>query len=129
MFLSRFFTPPILIAAAASFVIGLTTTIAVMVWLRPILRYRRVRRRVAAALDRLVSDSPSNSGILEQVRRDAAALGECAGNLPPWYRIRLGSRQESPAEAAAHLSTLANTSNREHQRKRIAAVRQALNLY
>ena len=49
MFLSRFFTPPILIAAAASFVIGLITTIVVMMWLRPILRYRRVKRRIPAA--------------------------------------------------------------------------------
>jgi hypothetical protein len=128
MFLSRFFSPPILIAAGASFVIGLTATIVVLVWLRPIWRYRRAKGRIAAALEQLSSGGPDAAGALSSVRRDAAALTDCAGDLPSWYRIRLASRKEDPAGAAAHMSTLANTTNRGHQRRRVASVRQALRL-
>jgi hypothetical protein len=127
MFLSRYLSPPILIAAAASFVIGLTATIVVLVWLKPILRYLRAKRRIADELVRLTAGSAAEEA-LTAIRREAATLGECAGNLPSWYRIRLASRKESPSEAAAHLSTLANTGNRNHQQRRIASVRQTLKL-
>ena len=54
MFLSRYLSPPILIAAEASFVIGLTATIEVIDWIKPILRYRLAKRRIADDLKRQI---------------------------------------------------------------------------
>lgn len=128
----------LVIAVLLSFLIGTFGYILTIFWLRPMLRYRSIKRRVMADIekhDRLISDKPAD--IASKNRKDlnrifrthAAAMNTCyQEDLPDWYRLLLTRREESPAEAAKHLLALSNVKNAYDRQQRIQKVKQALNL-
>jgi len=108
-------------------------------WFRPILHYRRIKRRVASDLkwyaeshhfdynNKLLSEKARDR--IETVRRNSAELMACFNDdLPPWYRLLLVRRRESPAEASKHLMALSNIRNHAHAKMRLEKIKASLRL-
>lgn len=134
-------TETMLIGVAASFLAGSFGYILFQFWLRPMLKYRRIKRRVIKALAGLATGEadaagPPNetAGSSRDPRKDAlrqiaSALSACySEQLPDWYQLLLRRRREFPLDAAATLMKLSNTRQRVHTDRQIAAIRQSLNL-
>lgn len=126
--------------AAGSFVLGAFGYVIFYFWLRPIIRYRSVKRHIITDMTTFLNtiyneneDPAAETGIqkrIEAVRRHSVALTDCYDTaLPDWYRLLLQSRGESPLDAAKHLLGLSNTRNYEHAKNRIDKIRQTLNIH
>ena len=120
-----------LVPMAISFIAGSFGYILIQFWLKPVLKYRGVKRKINNALNVF------NSGQTEDERKTAAAdLRRLAdelntvygGHLPDWYQLMLKQRDENPPEAAKHLLSLAGTQHLAHARKRVSKVKRALKL-
>ncbi len=122
-----YFTTPMGIASIIGFVVGSFGYVVGMMIIRPVFRYRRLKKAVEKALD----DIDGNNGVPEgePLRRVASALSTCYTEvLPIWYKTALHGRKESPLDAVGHLMTLADTKNPVHAQKRILAIRNALQM-
>ena len=130
---------PIYIVAIISFAFGVFGYIITQFWLRPILRYRELKRRVASDLagyviaetvegadkktDRRTKDRPA------AIRRHSDELSSSYSyDLPPWYRLVLQRRGESPVEASKHLMKLSNTRNSEHAERQVEKIKAVLKI-
>jgi hypothetical protein len=130
---------PIYIVAMISFSIGVFGYIITQFWLRPILRYRKLKRQVASDLtgfaiaetvegtnkktDRRTKDR------LAAIRRHSDELpSSYSYDLPPWYRLVLQQRGESPVEASKHLMKLLNTRNPEHAKGHVEKIKSCLKI-
>ena len=136
-----FFTtmdPALLMAAGASFLAGLFGYIIAKMWIKPIVRYNTLKHR----LDRELASSmggATDAGAARPLRIDAAQLRAARqtamalvssfnADLPPWYRIFLASRLESPAEASGLMTNLAKIGDPAQVAGRINLVREKLRL-
>ncbi len=128
---------PYLIPMAISFFIGSFGYILYFFWLRPVMRYRREKRRVADALNAFASQGEAGEegnpgGKKSQAKifnRRAGSLTMCFNDqLPDWYRLLITRRGESPLDASKHLTALSNTKDREHATRRVEKIKQALKL-
>jgi hypothetical protein len=130
-----------MIAAAASFLAGSFGYILFQFWLRPMLRYRAIKRRVARALAGRPAGEPGADGSAaetgstkttagrESLRQLAAALSACySEQLPDWYQLLLKRRNELPLDAAAYLMKLSGTRHSGHAERQVEAIRRSLNL-
>ena len=137
------FDQSLLIAAGASFVVGLIGYIIVRQWMIPILRYTLTRRKLDRDLKHyqtLVGRQPAsdadNKRLRQRVqkvtlsaRRHAMTLVSCYTNdLPYWYRLLLDSRQESPSEASGLLTNISKMKDAEQIANRMQKVRRAMRL-
>ncbi len=133
----------LLIAAGASFIVGLIGYIIVRQWMIPILRYTLTRRKLDRDLKHyqtLVGRQPAsdadNKRLRQRVqkvtlsaRRHAMTLVSCYTNdLPYWYRLLLDSRQESPSEASGLLTNISKMKDAEQIANRMQKVRRAMRL-
>lgn len=117
---------PIVWAAGLSFCIGAFGYVLVGRMFLPLWRYRRVKRRVARALEAPAGDDEAKA---EALRACAGMLTACHNEmLPYWYRLALKNRSEAPLAAAAHLMTLANIRRPQDAGRRADEVRRALKL-
>ena len=131
----------LLIAAAASFIAGVLGYIIARLWIKPMVRYNLLKRRLDQALAAhskhvvAVSEGQSSSGrdgqvdALREARKHAMDLVACYNqDIPYWYRLLLDSRSESPAEASGRLTNLSKIKDREQIFQMIDAVKQSLRL-
>ena len=123
----NFLSSPIVLAALASFFAGSFGYVIAVRVVRPVFSYRRLRRRIDAALTRVMAD-PASGGAPEHNAFAVKLTDAYQKALPQWYRLSLSNRGENPIEAARHLTRLAKTRDREQVARRIAAVRTNLRL-
>ena len=126
----EFFSSPVGIAAILSFFIGSFGYVIFRMWVQPLWRYRRIKSRVRALLNR-AENLPPDAGPAalpgDEIRKTAAGLADCCNKtLPQWYQLVLTNRNEVPDRAVAHLMALAAVKDRQHAAKRIAGVKAAL---
>lgn len=137
MFIDR----SLLIAALASFAAGVLGYIIARMWIKPIVRYRIVKRRLGRELDRCLiaadADRPAEAATTGTCSADALrharrhAMDLVTGyhqDVPYWYRLFLDSRGESPADAAGQLTNLSKIRDAAQVSRRIANVRKLLRL-
>jgi hypothetical protein len=126
-------------AAALSFILGVMGYIIIRFWLLPILRYRRIKGRIAMDLNALLNAAPAGGGgarpqdaMRQRMKAHRIASAELSvsytDNLPYWYKLSLESRGESPIDASKHLLVLANTRNPEHAKKRVEMIKECLRI-
>ncbi|GBC62861.1 hypothetical protein DENIS_3845 [Desulfonema ishimotonii] len=128
--------PMYLIGILVSFAVGALSYIIIQFWMRPISRYRKLKTAVGAHLDfysekagELSAKTPETDAAAAQSRKYAVGLSDAySSDLPPWYRMVLNERNESPADASAHLMKLANTREEKYIRVRLTEIRSALGL-
>lgn len=136
-----FLDPSLLIAALASFVAGVLGYIIARMWIKPIVRYHIVKRRLDRELSRCLvhsdADRPAETATRAQSPSDAMcnarrhAMDLVNGyhqEVPYWYRLFLDSRGESPADAAGQLTNLNKIRDAAQVARRIASVRKLLRL-
>lgn len=137
-----FSDPVLLTAVAASFLAGLLGYIILRMWIRPILHYQRIKRRLDRDLTRAVSLLSGDGAVgkpatipkptaatLHAARKSARDLGMCYANqLPYWYRLLLESRRTAPNEIEGLLTNLHKIQDRQQVQSRIARARQAAGL-
>ncbi len=123
---------PYLIPMAICFFIGSFGYILYFFWLRPVLRYRAEKRRIASELKSFIHREEAGKkgkSRSETFNRCAGSLTMCFNDqLPDWYRLLITRRGESPLDASKHLTALSNTKDREHAARRVEKIKQALNL-
>ena len=130
---------PIYIIALISFLLGVFGFIITQFWIRPILRYRKLKHRIASDLkwyleaqrheikDKIAREQIRARG--EIIRGHGTALTDCFSyDLPPWYKLLLESRHESPIDASKHLLALANIRNSEHGERRLEKITNSLKI-
>ena len=126
----EFFASPTGIAAILSFIIGSFGYVIARMWVRPLLKYRRIKARVRSLMDEtenLKNDATAVDFPGRKAKEIAATLSDCYNNtLPQWYQLMLSNRDESPENAVAELMALANIKERQHALKRISNVRACL---
>jgi hypothetical protein len=119
----------------ACFFLGSFGYVVVRFWVRPIFKYRSIRKRVIQNLaDYLNSFDQEDAGEnfhgvinqrAEEMLRNTLDLKECFnGQLPVWYKMLLRGRGEFPEEIANHLMALSNTRNYNNARNRMEKIRQ-----
>ena len=127
---------PLVSGAIAGFVIGLAGFIIVQFWIRPIMGYRKIKKKIASNLLQLKKSAETGceSDLLtdemsEAHRKLSSELSSCYSEiLPHWYKILLGSRRENPMEACGHLMTLSNINDYDHATKRMTKLKISLGL-
>lgn len=123
------------VAVLVSFLVGSFGYIIVHFWIRPISRYRTLRKQVIQHLaDYLNSFDQADEGenfhgIVDWkaalIRSHSSDLTECYHNiLPHWYQALLRGRGEHPEEVSKHLMALSNTRDYYHARNRMEKIRQ-----
>ena len=130
---------PIYIVAIISFFFGIFGYVITQFWLRPILRYRQLKRQVASdlagyAMAETIEGGDKKRG--QQTRDRLAAIRQHSDelsssysyDLPPWYRLVLQRRGESPVEASKQLMKLSNTRNPEHAEGHVGKIRACLKI-
>lgn len=130
---------PIYIAAIISFAVGLFGYIIIRFWLLPIIRYIRVKGRLAAVIRNLLytlhtealqhTQDEQIKGQQVSVRRHSSDLVSIYQNeLPYWYRLYLESQKEKPLDAAESSMRLANTRKPEHAFRQADDIKHLLRL-
>jgi hypothetical protein len=114
---------------AVGLIMGSFGYVLVRFVLRPVMAYRRLKRRLAV----IVKDAARNKTLTDDnrdtLRHTAAELQELLDEvLPVWYALSLQKRGEQPKEAAPHLQALANCREPSAVSQRAAAVIQSLRL-
>jgi hypothetical protein len=125
----------IIMAAVISFGLGAAGYIIIRFWVMPIGRYQRVKDQIVGSIRQyeiLLSQEKSFQLTQEQseiCRKQAIALTDAYyDDLPPWYRMVLTNRKESPDDASKDLQTLSNIREAEHARNRIQKIKIHLHL-
>ncbi len=133
----------LLIATGASFVAGLLGYTIVRLWIKPIVRYTTIKRKLDRELNRYLANieyhianngdrsEPSQGGDAtpQMARKHAMDLVSCYGTeIPYWYRLLLDSRRESPSEASGLLTNLSKIRDLKQVKKRIDGAQKGLRL-
>ncbi|MFW5639610.1 MAG: hypothetical protein ACOC23_03880 [Thermodesulfobacteriota bacterium] len=110
---------PIYLAAGASFILGASGYIIIQFWIRPIRRYRALKRRIVSDIEcdgrvsskpKAMTSSQAGKAFAKTLRSHSVALSDAYSyDLPHWYRMVLDNRGESPIEASKILMRMANT--------------------
>jgi len=119
---------PMYWAALFSFIAGASGYVIVRFWMIPILRYRRIKRRLLKALGDLFrelpegNDQPPKARLgkkrVQDMRRLAMQLVELNDHdLPYWYRLVLLTRKESALNASEAIMRLENLPTNEQVRQ------------
>ena len=132
----------LLIAAGASFVVGMTGYIIIRFWIKPIARYTTTRRRLNRELTRFLSKINKTTGFkkdeklkaqklsnptLRNARQYTMTLVSCYNDeIPYWYRLFLDSRGESPADALGLITNLTKIRDPKQIKDRIDRARKKL---
>ncbi len=124
---------PIYLASLISFVVGALGYIIIQFWIRPILKFRKIKKKIIALLNTFnpTTNSESqgrNTDRSKILRQYSIELSDCYNiDLPYWYKLRLDSRKESPVEASRHLMSLANITRHKDAEKHIDKINFYLN--
>jgi hypothetical protein len=125
----------LILASMIGFSLGAAGYIVFRFWLLPIGRYQRIKDQIAERIRhhelKLANEnafllSPDQSEIC---RKQAVALTDAYyDDLPPWYRMVLTNRKESPDDASKNLLALSGIRDPDHARNRIHNIKKSLNL-
>ena len=132
----------LLIAAGASFIAGLIGYIIARLWIKPIVHYRIIKRKLDHELTRYLAQINETVGpdekrekqkrgdaMLRTARKHAMGLASCYdADIPYWYRLLLDSRQESPSVASGLLTNLSKIRNGKQVKDRIEHARKTIGL-
>ena len=131
----------LLIAAGASFVVGMAGYIIVRFWIRPITRYTATRRKIKRELTYYLAVIDESTGVekkgtskkeppaLRQARKHTLALATFYNEeIPYWYRLLLDSREEAPADALVLISHLSKLRDRKEIKSHIDKARKNLGI-
>lgn len=128
----------LLMAAAASFMIGLLGYIIVRLWIKPIVGYQLTKRRMGNALTRFLEQVESRGqadpgsiaqSLLKQARRYAMNIdARFQADIPAWYRLLLVSRGQSPEKALALLGPLSKLTDSQQITNRVDEIRKTVGL-
>lgn len=120
-----------IVAGAAGY---LTTTF----WVRPILRYKDIKYRVASdlvffanAIELQKLDGSLRKDTLARKdanRRLASDLAAIYNDLPRWYRYCIQRRKEDPTRASSELIGLSNESVVKEAKERIQSIKKHLRI-
>jgi hypothetical protein len=116
-----------------SFVAGMFGYIIVKFWVIPIVKYKRLKRRLIFELDAYcamlpvdaaakMKSTPAKKRLRDLRRMGVKLISVHDGELPYWYRLMLMSRKESPAAAADPLLRLENMPTSGQSRQCIDAI-------
>lgn len=107
-------------------------------WVRPILRYRDIKSRVASDLvffANAIELQKLDGSFREDTLQRKDANSRCAADLqaiyfelPCWYRLWLKRRSENPGEASSALRGLSNSSCKDEAKDYIQEVKDNLRL-
>jgi hypothetical protein len=111
-----------IVAAAASFIMGLCGYILWRFTVQPIWRYRSLKRHIGAAVAAPGASTEPHGRLADEI----TALYH--GGLPQWYRLVLRRRNEDPLEAAKHLAGLINPGPQAARTRRVQQIRRHLGL-
>ena len=128
-----------MIGLVASFFIGSFGYVIVQFGVRPIYKYRKLKkliiRDVTGYINSITPEGESggihnqNADTVQRMRVHSADLAECTDDvLPHWYKLLLNSRGEAPEEASKHLMILSNTYKYDHAQNRIEKIRRSLRI-
>ena len=120
-----------LIPMAISFIAGSFGYILIQFWLKPVLKYRGVKRKIGHALNGCENRraEENRKAAAAELRRLADELNTVySGHLPDWYQLMLKQRDENPPEAAKHLLSLAGSRHQAHAQKHLSKIRRVLKL-
>ena len=131
----------LLIAVAASFMVGLLGYIIARLWIKPIVGYqvtkRKLGRELTRYLDQLATNEQSSpphrsskaQAFLKQARRQAMDLqARYTADIPAWYRLVLVSRGQSPEKALALLGPVSKLKDGQQIAARVDEARQSVGL-
>ena len=131
----------LLMAAGASFMVGLLGYIIARLWIKPIMGYHATKRQLGRELSGFLEQiepagqanrsepEPQAQRLLKQARRHAMSLdSRFKADIPAWYRLLLVSRSQSPEKVLAMLAPLSKYKNVEQITTRIADVRKTMGL-
>jgi hypothetical protein len=118
------------VSMAACFFVGGFGHVLFAFWMLPILKYKALKRKIAVDISVYAESLVTGGSVkIDTIRCHGKMLSEAdQRSLPAWYRMLIGKRGESPAQAAAVLATLANTSKRSHAEASAEKIRTLLNL-
>jgi hypothetical protein len=129
---------PIYIYALSCFLLGAFGYVIYQFWLRPILKYRRLKKNASTAIasyldtingsDKEMADNgDAIENKIKTIRGLSVDLGTCfREDLPQWYQLLLKRREESPVDASQHMMVLSNTREYSHARNRAVRISQLL---
>lgn len=128
---------PIYIYALSCFLLGAFGYVIYQFWMRPLLKYRRLKKNastaIASYLDTIngsseeMPDNDATKNKIKIIRKLSDELDTCFHeDLPQWYRLLLKRREESPVDAAKHMMVLSSTRNYSHARNRAVRISQLL---
>ena len=131
---------PIYIAALSCFLLGAFGYVIYKFWMRPILKYRRLKKdattTIASYLDTInsnnkeMADMADNDAIenkVKTIRKLSGDLKTCFyEDLPKWYTLLIKRREESPVDASKHMMVLSSTREYSHARNRAVRISQLL---
>lgn len=128
--LQRFFNSELLLPSIVCFFIGSFGYIILVLWIIPIFKYWRLKRKTIA--DLFLYREKHNKGDLDTLkttlRKHAVNLTKIFNStLPYWYRLYLGNRGEAPLEAGKIIMKLVNTKDKHHMEDQINEILKALN--
>lgn len=118
----------LLIVTGISFFAGAFGYILYKLIFLPIWQYRKIKRMIAASFHRFPQNMEKASPEWkDEIRKNAANLLSVHAQLPLWYRLAIGNRDESPEKASTQLMKLANTKNNDHARNQVDKIERSLN--
>ena len=122
-----------MVPMAISFIAGSFGYILIQFWLRPVLKYRRIKKQIDTALTAFANGREQAGGdrkvAAADLRRLANQLNTTFGShLPDWYQLMLKQRDENPPEAVTDIMRLAGTRNPAHAQKRADRIKRTLKL-
>lgn len=128
---------PIYLAALGCFLLGAFGYVIYQFWMRPILRYRGLKKSASAAvasyLDTInvsnkdMMDNAAIASNVKTIRTLSADLTTCFHDgLPQWYKLLLKRREESPVDASKHMLVFSSTRDYSHARNRAVRISRLL---
>ena len=131
----------LLIAAAASFMVGLLGYMIARLWIKPIVGYQMTKRKLNRELTRYLDHLAANEqtshphrsskaqAFLKQARRQAMDLEtRFTADIPAWYRLMLLSRGQSPEKALALLGPISKLKDGQQIAARVDEARKTVGL-
>jgi len=130
---------PIYIVAFISFALGAMGYTIVQFWLRPILRYKKIKRSVVTALLHYMDEEAAEGTVKTEkkpieekrsgIRRYSVEMSDCHSyDLPRWYKLLLHQLGESPIDASKHLLKLSDTRKAEHAVRHVEKIKEYLGI-
>jgi len=115
--------------AAVGLVMGSFGYVLIRFGLRPVLGYRRLKRRLSSLLNRVEGLESLTEDERHLIRRLAVELQTAVDDgLPQWYILALKNKEVHLRDAVRHLQTLANCKGQEAIHTRAQGVRTSLKL-